>query len=89
MLIATALYGGRLVFDHAAGIPTDVLTSELRERAEGHQHAPGEEHGDEAHEHEHEDEPAAAPAAGDSGTAPASPAGSDHVDPPGAPAHKH
>ena len=26
VLIATASYGGRLVFDHAAGIPTDVLT---------------------------------------------------------------
>ena len=44
VLIATAAYGGRLVFEHAAGIPTEVLTSEIRERAEGHEHAPGEEH---------------------------------------------
>ncbi len=46
VLIATANYGGRLVFDHAAGIPTEVLTNETQERTKGHHHAPGEEHGD-------------------------------------------
>jgi uncharacterized membrane protein len=85
VLIATAAYGGRLVFDHAAGIPTDVLTSETRERAEGHEHAPGEEHGDDAHEHE----PAAAPVVGDSAVPAAAPAAGDHVDPPGTPPHSH
>jgi uncharacterized membrane protein len=85
VLIATAQYGGRLVFDHAAGIPTRVLTSEMRERAEGHEHAPGDEHGEEAQE----PEPAAAPLAGDSGTRAAAPGGSRHVDPPGTPAHEH
>jgi uncharacterized membrane protein len=69
VLIATAQYGGRLVFDHAAGIPSEVLTSEIRERAEDHQHA--------------------VPAAGDSGAPATAPAGSDHVDPPGTPAHEH
>ena len=41
VLIATAIYGGKLVFDHAAGIPTEVLTAEMQERAEGHHHARG------------------------------------------------
>ena len=80
VLIATSVYGGRLVFDHAAGIPTEVLTTESRERTGGHEHAPGEGHGDEARPHE-----APAPGvAGDTATAP-----SDHVDPPGTPPHEH
>ena len=83
VLFATAVYGGRLVFDHAAGIPTDVLTSETRSRAEGHEHAAGEGHGEEGHTHAAEPAPAAAM---DSA---ASPAGSDHVDPPGTPPHSH
>jgi uncharacterized membrane protein len=85
VLIATAAYGGRLVFDHAAGIPTEVLTSETRERAEDHEHAPGEEHGEDEHEHE----PAAAPVAVDSAAPAAAPAAGDHVDPPGTPPHSH
>jgi len=85
VLIATAAYGGRLVFDHAAGIPTEVLTSETRERTEGHEHAAGEGPGDDGHEHE----PAAAPVAGDSAAPAAAPAAGDHVDPPGTPAHSH
>lgn len=84
-LIATAAYGGRLVFGHAAGIPTEVLTSEIRERTEGHEHAPGEGHGDGGHEHQ----PAAAPVAGDSAASATAPAASDHVDPPGSPPHSH
>jgi uncharacterized membrane protein len=82
VLIATAVYGGRLVFDHAAGIPTEVLTGETRSRTQGHEHAPGEGHADDGHSHE------AAPTAGASdsagGTAPAV-----HVDPPGTPLHSH
>jgi len=85
VLIATAAYGGRLVFDHAAGIPTEVLTSETRERAEDHEHATGEGHGDDVHEQE----PAAASVAGDSAAAAAAPADGDHVDPPGTPPHSH
>ncbi len=86
VMVATASYGGRLVFDHAAGIPTEVLTSETRERAAGHEHAPGQGHGDEGHEHE----PATAPVAGDP-AAPAAPApaSGNHVDPPGTPPHSH
>jgi uncharacterized membrane protein len=50
VLFATGLYGGRLVFEHAAGIPSKVLEEELHERSEGHQHggAP-DEHGSPAH----------------------------------------
>ena len=80
VLIATAAYGGRLVFDHAGGIPTDVLTSEIRSRDEGHHHEPGEEHGNEG------DSPQAAkgsPATTDSGSA------EGHVDPAGTPPHSH
>jgi uncharacterized membrane protein len=93
VLIATANYGGRLVFDHAAGIPTEVLTNETQQRTEGHEHAPGEGHGD---EHEHAPAaPATAPAPGDSAAAadttaagePEKPAGHSH--PPGTPAHEH
>jgi uncharacterized membrane protein len=82
VLIATANYGGRLVFDHAAGIPTEVLTSETEQRSEGHEHAPGEGHGDGDHEHA-----PAAPMAGDSAGGDSSAA--DHVDPPGTPPHSH
>lgn len=83
VLIATANYGGRLVFDHAAGIPTDVLTAETVQRSEGHEHAPGEGHGDGDHEHA----PTAAPMAGDS--AGGDSVATDHVDPPGTPPHSH
>jgi uncharacterized membrane protein len=43
LVVATGVYGGKLVFEHAAGISSPVLESELHERAEGHHH-----HGDEA-----------------------------------------
>jgi uncharacterized membrane protein len=82
VLLATSAYGGRLVFDHAAGIPTEVLTNETTQRSEGHEHAPGEGHGDGDHEHA----PAAATTAGDST---ADSAAADHVDPPGTPPHSH
>jgi uncharacterized membrane protein len=39
VLVATGLYGGRLVFDHAAGIPSQVLEAELGERTQEHRHA--------------------------------------------------
>ena len=37
-LVATGVYGGKLVFDHAAGIPTKVLQAELQERTKDHHH---------------------------------------------------
>jgi uncharacterized membrane protein len=43
ILFVTANYGGRLVFDHAAAIPSKVLQEELHERSEGHHHHGNEE----------------------------------------------
>ena len=89
VLFATSNYGGKLVFDHAAGIPTEVLNSEIRNRSEGHTHGEGEEPGEAEHDDDH------APAAGttsrtDSAGATAdSGAAAGHVDPPGTPAHEH
>jgi uncharacterized membrane protein len=91
VLLATSIYGGRLVFDHAAGIPTDVLEEEGRQRGAGHAHEPGE-----AHEHA----PATSSAPMDSapahvdppGTPPHphdQPAAGDHTHEPGTPAHEH
>ena len=78
VLLAAAAYGGRLVFDHAAGIPTEVLQAELESRGGGHAHAPGEEHGD-----SHADTAAAATPDSGSGSTP----GHDHA--PGTPDHDH
>jgi uncharacterized membrane protein len=38
VLFTTGVYGGKLVFDHAAGVPTEVLQGELRERDRDHDH---------------------------------------------------
>ena len=43
-LVATGVYGGKLVFEHAAGIPTEVLQAELQERTKDHEHGAGEGH---------------------------------------------
>jgi uncharacterized membrane protein len=73
VLVATGIYGGRLVFEHAAGVPTEVLQAELRERTQDHHHGTAE---------------AGAPVMpADSPAASSSPGG--HVDPPGAPPHTH
>jgi uncharacterized membrane protein len=83
VLLVTAAYGGKLVFDHAAGVPTPVLEAEMHERAEGHHH-----HGGEA------DDENEAPAAADSasgGTTDSAHAGEPsggHTHPPGTPPHK-
>ena len=83
VLVATGAYGGKMVFEHAAGIPSKALEQELHERAEGHHHhggeaedePTGEEHESTGEEHEHTD-------SADS----AAPAG--HTHPPGTPPHK-
>jgi uncharacterized membrane protein len=95
-LFATATYGGRLVFEHAAGIPTEVLQAEMHERAEGHHHH-GEGDGEEPAGHD-DDHDHAAPAATDSAAvtsagSPAvdsatTPAGHSHTHAPGTPPHK-
>jgi uncharacterized membrane protein len=38
VLFATGFQGGRLVFEHAAGIPSRVLEAELQERTASHEH---------------------------------------------------
>ncbi len=83
VLIAGAVYGGRLVFDHAAGIPTSVLQAEIQARGAGHAHAPGQEQGGDDHTHP---APAATP---DSSSPAAVPAAPDHGHAPGTPAHDH
>jgi uncharacterized membrane protein len=76
VLIATSVYGGRLVFEHAAGIPTPALTEEIHQRGEGHHHEAGE-------EHDHASPaPASAPVTDSAGV-------HAHVDPPGTPPHIH
>jgi uncharacterized membrane protein len=85
-LLAASVYGGRLVFDHAAGIPTGVLQDELRSRGAEHTHGSGEEHAGAEHA-----APMSAPGS-DSGAAPADSAAAPtkgHTHAPGTPAHGH
>jgi uncharacterized membrane protein len=84
VLLVTAAYGGKLVFDHAAGIPTPVLESETHERAEGHHHHAGE--AEEGEEHEH-GAPTASDSAAPGGMADSTGSGG-HTHPPGTPPHK-
>ena len=76
ILLVTANYGGRLIFEHAAAIPSKVLQAELRERTGTHEHGGMGVHdhgGNRVHPLEVD---SAAPPAG-------------HVDPPGTPPHTH
>jgi uncharacterized membrane protein len=77
ILFVTANYGGRLIFDHAAAIPSRVLQAELQERTAEHEHA-----GEAAH-----------PAPADSAARPAPghvdpPGARPHTHPPGTPEHQ-
>ncbi|HEY8257221.1 MAG TPA: DUF2231 domain-containing protein [Gemmatimonadales bacterium] len=88
-LLATASFGGKLVFDHAAGIPTAVLQGEIHEREAGHHHDGEGEAGEAEHtDGEHQDgdhhDAGAAPAPSDSATAP----NAGHTHAPGTPPHK-
>jgi uncharacterized membrane protein len=51
-VIWTGVIGGKLVFEHAAGIPNVMMQAEMKDRAAGHHHEAGE--ADEE-EHEHVD----------------------------------
>ncbi|HYF38765.1 MAG TPA: DUF2231 domain-containing protein, partial [Gemmatimonadales bacterium] len=42
VLFVTANYGGRLIFEHAAAIPSRVLQAELQQRTGEHEHTSGE-----------------------------------------------
>ena len=49
-IVWTGRIGGKLVFDHAAGIPAATMQAEMEDREAGHHHDPGE-----PEEHEHMD----------------------------------
>ena len=74
-LVWTGILGGRLMFDHAAGIPDSTLQAEMQNRTAGHEHAPGEEHD--------------GPMGRDSASARSDTGKATHIDPPGTPPHKH
>lgn len=76
-LTATGMEGGELVFDHAAGMSTEAMQAEIQNREGGHEHAPGEEH----------DEEAMAVDSLGSATDSAAPAKPAHTHAPGTPAH--
>jgi uncharacterized membrane protein len=44
-LVWTGVLGGRLMFDHAAGIPTETLQTELQNRSAAHEHEAGDAQG--------------------------------------------
>jgi uncharacterized membrane protein len=83
VLLATASQGGKLVFDHAAGIPTPVLQNEMHERAEGHHH-----HGGEAEEAEEHAGPTEHPDSAVHADSTAAEPQGGHTHPPGTPPHK-
>ena len=73
-LVWTGVLGGRLVFDHAAGIPSKTLQAEIENREEGHHHEAGE-------EHDHD--------AADTTKADTTKAAAPHTHAPGTPPHSH
>ena len=56
-VVWTGAIGGKLVFEHSAGVPTQMMKAEIENRAKGHQHEAGEgeehHHGDSSEAHEH------------------------------------
>jgi uncharacterized membrane protein len=48
-VIYTGVIGGKMMFEHAAGVPAKVMQAEILDRAAGHEHMDGDE--DEEHEH--------------------------------------
>jgi uncharacterized membrane protein len=90
-LADTGHHGGKMVFEHAAGMPDSTLKAELQNRQEAHTHAPGEaadhhhDAGDDDHDHD-------AAARADSSAASATPAanasGDGHTHAPGTPPHQ-
>ncbi len=57
-IVWTAVLGGKLMFEHAAGIPNAIMQQEMENREAGHHHEAGE--AGEAEEHEHADSAKAA-----------------------------
>jgi uncharacterized membrane protein len=59
-LVDTGHHGGKMVFEHAAGVPNATLRTELEDRAKGHEHgagehSPGAGHEDSDHHHDADD----------------------------------
>lgn len=81
VLFVTANYGGRLIFEHAAAIPSRVLQNELQQRTGEHEHT-----GEASHTHPASDSmspaPPARPLVDSTGTRP-------HTHAPGTPPHDH
>jgi uncharacterized membrane protein len=73
-LCYTGAAGGKLAFEHAAGVPSATLKAELENREAGHHHEAGE-----ADEHEHDSVKAPTDSAKARG----------HTHAPGTPPHKH
>jgi uncharacterized membrane protein len=76
-VVWTGVLGGKMMFEHAAGIPNATMQAELENREAGHQHEGGEADEDQQGEHEGQHEHA------DS----AKSAGHRHA--PGTPPHEH
>ena len=87
-LVDTGHHGGKMVFEHAAGVPDSTLRAELKNRSQGHVHGPGGhgDHHDDADDHGH-DGAAPTDSSGAGGSA-GDPAGGDHTHAPGTPPHK-
>ena len=66
-VVWTGVLGGKLMFDHAAGMPNAALQAELENREAGHHHHPGEldeadhAHADSAADSTHRDAPGTPP----------------------------
>ena len=74
-LVWTGVLGGKLMFEHAAGIPVRTMQAEMLDRAAGHEHEEGE-----AHEHG---------ASSVDTTKTADSTKTTHTHPPGTPPHSH
>jgi uncharacterized membrane protein len=88
LLADTGHHGGKMVFEHAAGVPDSTMRAELEDRREGHTHALGEaaHHRDDADQHDQ----GTAVSADSSGAASpaANPPPDGHTHAPGTPPHK-
>jgi hypothetical protein len=40
-VVWTGVIGGKMVFEHSAGVPTAAMKAEIENRAAGHHHDPG------------------------------------------------
>ena len=57
LVTATGVYGGKLMFEHAAGIPMKTMRAEMEDREKGHEH----EHGAAGADSTHHDVPGTPP----------------------------